>query len=1007
MLPHVSLRALGAALCLLSLTSAHMQMLDPSPFRDPHSKRNEPKDYNILTPLHADGSDFACKGYQWNTPWTTVATYEAGKSYNMTLKGSATHGGGSCQLSLSCDGGIKFKVIKSIMGGCPLQSSYPFTIPEEFARTSKATCLFAWTWFVANLEAMPNELTEQCRFNKIGNREMYMNCAVVDIVPKKLRGRSSAPRSAPVLDARAIARANAAAQTALAGYPDLFVANLRKVNGCVVKETMDVVFDDPGRSVSFGNGVKGTSTPSFKRGVCTGSGMESAGSSASSSMSSNGGWKESSSSNGKDWSWQGGDPSSQSPSQSQGDDGQWHGGSKSSSGDDGQWHGGGKSSAGDDGQWHGGGQTSQSSSGDDGQWHNGQTKLKNQQEQNPSTLRPVDISQGGQLPNANVQSQLDAYLAKLYGKGTSNGKRYAQVQDEDDTKNDKQETLAYENTRAREEHANHDSEEPHGGPEGDSLYRSIYSRLPRSSRHKRWSSYKQSRAALSTIDGKAKSNTGQAATTAAGPAPSNRDSSFQAILTKLNSLGDTLFTLFKFAETHLDSPVPGKYIFGANSTNNNQKIANKPKEKRDTAAGSVATERITWSTILADLNRIQSKVSDLIQFVENKVWTSGEDGQRVKRSSAPRVLKRQLVIPGIIPATVQNGEPFYFPEGDGQHGGDPTKAKPRTRSESSNQAPVETGVSSKLQGEGTPELGAVEALFPGLSSDTTNDRPQEPKATQSYDWARIYPDTEKSVHAEVTTAVMSPTPVVKWKPAKEHGSDGGRVPPVVGPTPFSDWDKVEATSKDASGREPPSVQSDNGAKWVGEEIYPKPAQPTKLPLPPSNATNATYTPSNATKTTQALGEALKHAFPKLAHPTTNQPIGQPLPLPSDGSNTDKWRDGVFPGLERGHKASSTTPTPAPTALNKENAAAEKAIAALLPYLLAPGPVLPSTLPLPSPQPGPHPTNSQTAPDNLETMPRIINDLGPEDEASIRKFFDDLAKQAAAQATPSAAAAHAA
>jgi hypothetical protein len=78
------------ALSALPLTHAHMQLMNPSPLRDPHANRaNEPKDYDILKPLNADGSNFACKGYQWNTPWTTVATYEAGGTYPMQLEGSA------------------------------------------------------------------------------------------------------------------------------------------------------------------------------------------------------------------------------------------------------------------------------------------------------------------------------------------------------------------------------------------------------------------------------------------------------------------------------------------------------------------------------------------------------------------------------------------------------------------------------------------------------------------------------------------------------------------------------------------------------------------------------------------------------------------------------------------------------------------------------------------------------------------------------------------------------
>jgi hypothetical protein len=138
------------AISALPLTHAHMQMMNPSPFRDPHANRpNEPKDYNILQPLRPDGSDFACKGYHWNTPWTTVATYEAGGTYHMQLEGSATHGGGSCQLSMSFDGGVEFKVIKSIEGGCPDQKNYTFKVPEELGKGlkgKKATGLFAWTW---------------------------------------------------------------------------------------------------------------------------------------------------------------------------------------------------------------------------------------------------------------------------------------------------------------------------------------------------------------------------------------------------------------------------------------------------------------------------------------------------------------------------------------------------------------------------------------------------------------------------------------------------------------------------------------------------------------------------------------------------------------------------------------------------------------------------------------------------------------------------------------------
>jgi hypothetical protein len=120
-----------------------MQMQEPSPLRDPHSDRDEPKDYNYVAPLHSDGSDFSCKGYQWNTPLTSVATYDAGGTYEMRLIGGATHGGGSCQIALSYDNGIIFRVIKSIEGDCPTQDTYEFTIPSD---APSRQALLSWSW---------------------------------------------------------------------------------------------------------------------------------------------------------------------------------------------------------------------------------------------------------------------------------------------------------------------------------------------------------------------------------------------------------------------------------------------------------------------------------------------------------------------------------------------------------------------------------------------------------------------------------------------------------------------------------------------------------------------------------------------------------------------------------------------------------------------------------------------------------------------------------------------
>ena len=115
------------------------------------------------------------------------------------LAGAAIHEGGSCQASISEDKGATFKVVKSYIGQCPVQGggSFDFNVPKE---TKSGEVIFAWSWF-----------------NRVGNREMYMNCAVVTIT----NGGSG-----------------------LHNYPDIFVANLD--NTCGTDEGFDVYFPKPG-----------------------------------------------------------------------------------------------------------------------------------------------------------------------------------------------------------------------------------------------------------------------------------------------------------------------------------------------------------------------------------------------------------------------------------------------------------------------------------------------------------------------------------------------------------------------------------------------------------------------------------------------------------------------------------------------------------------------------------------------------------------------------------------
>jgi hypothetical protein len=179
-----------------------------------------------------------------------------------------------------------------------------------------------------------NEADVPCRFNKIGNREMYMNCAVVDIV-----GSSSNDKR----DTSDTSAANAA-QAALKKLPDLYVANLASINSCRVTETQDAIFDNPGADVAYGDGLTASSaaTGTGKKSACTGQGRETVGgASALASESPSSPPAEPSVPKEGTYGNDGG---------SYGDDGKWHGDSDTSkpnvNGDsarpvacnDGQWH---------------------------------------------------------------------------------------------------------------------------------------------------------------------------------------------------------------------------------------------------------------------------------------------------------------------------------------------------------------------------------------------------------------------------------------------------------------------------------------------------------------------------------------------------------------------------------------------------------------------------------------------------------------------------------------------
>jgi hypothetical protein len=230
-----------AAFGFVATVQGHMIMNTPQPFNAAALNNS---------PLDGSGSDFPCKfgaAYSANAGNTPSTSMAIGSIQPLKFTGGATHGGGSCQISVTYDKiptkSSVFKVIHSIEGGCPAQgvagnagndakapgpTDYTFPIPD----IPTGDAVIAWTWF-----------------NKIGNREMYMNCAPVTIAAGSAKRHEL--EQDPLANATQLVQRDQAKFNAL---PDMFVANIG--NGCKTEDSADVLFPSPGDSVtSMGAGA--------------------------------------------------------------------------------------------------------------------------------------------------------------------------------------------------------------------------------------------------------------------------------------------------------------------------------------------------------------------------------------------------------------------------------------------------------------------------------------------------------------------------------------------------------------------------------------------------------------------------------------------------------------------------------------------------------------------------------------------------------------------------------
>jgi hypothetical protein len=222
-----------ALLALAAGASAHIIMKTPVPFawEDVANKQ---------APL--EPAQFPCKQPAGSYKVTEMNQWNAGETKPVKLIGGATHGGGSCQFSITTDTkpskDSQWKVIHSVIGGCtggppddnksgdPDDASIPeipVKMPDDLP---SGQYTFAWTWL-----------------NKLGNREFYMNCAPIQV------GTASEASSA-----------SADVSSVLGSLPDMFTINLPPTE-CSTASAVDFDYPDPGESVAKApNAVPGSVT---------------------------------------------------------------------------------------------------------------------------------------------------------------------------------------------------------------------------------------------------------------------------------------------------------------------------------------------------------------------------------------------------------------------------------------------------------------------------------------------------------------------------------------------------------------------------------------------------------------------------------------------------------------------------------------------------------------------------------------------------------------------------
>jgi hypothetical protein len=226
-----------AASHLPSLTSAHMFMASPKPIEGSALK----------DPLHLDGSNFPCHGVSLSG--VAHQRMEAGSSFRLQFdlgangENTAVHGGGSCQLAVTYETSTdrvrdpsNWHVIYSIEGGCPSNSAGNLRNSTYCTSPGQDECVHTWNVPLPKGLQSGQAVMSWTWFNAVGDREMYQNCAKVEIT--------------------------GGTGEEMGSFPPIYVANIGSGDVCTAApEQTNLAFHDPGQHRTMMSATKGKNWP--------------------------------------------------------------------------------------------------------------------------------------------------------------------------------------------------------------------------------------------------------------------------------------------------------------------------------------------------------------------------------------------------------------------------------------------------------------------------------------------------------------------------------------------------------------------------------------------------------------------------------------------------------------------------------------------------------------------------------------------------------------------------